>query len=293
MKALKGTGVALVTPFKSNGEVDFQGLENLIGHGIRGGLDFMVVLGTTGETPTLTEDEQHEIFKFVPSVVKGRIPLVAGHGGNDTKKLIESLDKKPFEGYHALLSASPYYNKPSQEGIYSHYAALAKASHLPIILYNVPGRTGSNVTAQTCLKLAHEFENVVAMKEASGNLNQMMEIVAHKPNDFVLLSGDDAISLPIYSIGGEGVISVIAQALPKQFCSIWNHFKSGNLAEAQKAHYEVLEITNAIYDEGNPTGIKALLEHLQICGSDLRLPAMKASPALSQKILQLLKNLPS
>ena len=170
---------------------------------------------------------------------------------------------------------------------------MAKESHLPIILYNVPGRTGSNVSAQTCLRLANDFENVVAMKEASGNLNQMMEIIAHKPKDFVLLSGDDSISLPIYSIGGEGVISVIAQALPKQFSSIWNHFKVGNLAEAQKAHYSVLEITNAIYEEGNPTGIKALLEHLQICGSDLRLPAMKATPALSKKLHQLLNNLSS
>ncbi len=293
MKALKGTGVALVTPFKSHGEIDFIGLEKLIEHGISGGLDFMVVLGTTGETPTLSDEEQNEIFKFVPTVVKGRIPLVAGHGGNDTRKLVEGLSKKPFDGYQALLSASPYYNKPSQEGIYTHYSELAKASHLPIILYNVPGRTGSNVTAQTCLRLANEFENVVAMKEASGNLNQMMEIVSQKPKDFVLLSGDDAITLPIYSIGGEGVISVIAQALPKQFSSIWNHFKSGDVDAARKVHYEVLEITNAIYDEGNPTGIKALLEHLNICGSDLRLPAMKATPALSQKLLQLLKNIPS
>jgi len=293
MKQLKGTGVALVTPFSSKGEIDFLGLEKLIEHGIQGGLDFMVVLGTTGETPTLSEDEQHEIFKFVPTVVRGRIPLVAGHGGNDTHKLVSSLSKKPFDGYQAILSASPYYNKPSQDGIYAHYSALAKESHLPIILYNVPGRTGSNVSAQTCLRLANDFENVVAMKEASGNLNQMMEIIAHKPKDFVLLSGDDSISLPIYSIGGEGVISVIAQALPKQFSSIWNHFKEGKLAEAQKFHYQVLEITNAIYEEGNPTGIKALLEHLQICGTDLRLPAMKATPALSKKLNQLLNNLSS
>lgn len=291
MKALKGTGVALVTPFKSDGTIDFHGLEKLIEHGIDGGLDFMVVLGTTGETPTLTEEEQNEIFKFVPSIVRGRIPLVAGHGGNDTQKLIKSLSQKPFDGYSALLSASPYYNKPSQEGIYQHYRALSEASHLPIILYNVPGRTGSNVTASTCLRLANDFENIVAMKEASGNLNQMMEIVAGKPADFVLISGDDAITLPIYSIGGEGVISVIAQALPREFSSIWNFIQKGDWNSARNAHYKILDITNAIYDEGNPTGIKSLLQIIGICENHLRLPAISASESLNQKLNQLYSKL--
>ena len=291
MKALKGTGVALVTPFKQDGSIDFNGLERLIEHGIDGGLDFMVVLGTTGETPTLSEDEQNEIFKFVPSIVRGRLPLVAAHGGNDTHKLIKSLATKPFDGYSAILSASPYYNKPSQEGIYQHYRALSEASHLPIILYNVPGRTGSNVTASTCLRLANDFDNIVAMKEASGNLNQMMEIIASKPQDFILLSGDDAITLPIYSIGGEGVISVIAQALPREFTAIWNSVQKSDWNAARYAHYKILDITNAIYDEGNPTGIKSLLQILGICEDHLRLPAISASQSLNQKLNQLYSNL--
>lgn len=287
MEAIKGTGVALVTPFNANGSVDFNGLEKLVNHVINGGVDFLVVLGTTGETPTLKKEEQLEIFRFVKQVNNGRKTLVAGHGGNDTAKLIDDLDKLPLEGYSALLSASPYYNKPSQEGIYRHYAELSKNSPLPIILYNVPGRTGSNVTAATTLRLAHEFENIVAMKEASGNLSQMMDIVQGKPKDFVLLSGDDTLSLPIYSIGGEGVISVIANALPTPFSGIWNAWKAGNPTEAARLHYSILEITNAIYVEGNPTGIKGLLEILGICGKTLRLPAVEASIVLMDKLKKL------
>ncbi len=280
MENIKGTGVALVTPFLADGDIDFNGLTNLVNHVIDGGLDYLVVLGTTGETATLSTAEKDEVLAHVKKVNNGRLPLVIGIGGNNTSAIVEEFERVDLTGVDAILSASPYYNKPTQEGIYQHYKVLAEHSPLPLILYNVPGRTASNMTASTTLRLAHDFENIVAIKEASGDLNQVMEIVKDKPADFMVISGEDALNFPIITCGGVGVISVLANSQPKLTADVVNLALKNENESARNLHYKSLDFINLLFAEGNPAGVKAALKLQEICGDDVRMPLMKASEGL-------------
>lgn len=280
MNAFKGTGVALVTPFLEDQQVDYPSLERLINHVISGGVDYLVVLGTTGESATLTASEKALLLKASVEYNKGRVPLMVGIGGNATQKLIEEIEQTDFYGVAGILSVSPYYNKPTQEGIIAHYQALADASPVPLMLYNIPGRTMSNLTAATTLALSHH-PNIIGIKEASGNLEQCMQIAASMPKDFLLLSGDDLLTKPMQSIGGSGVISVLANALPATFKTLIE----GDAASSQQAAHSVFKLNGLMYEEGNPVGIKNLLLHLGIIQTDqVRLPLLRASKGLSEKI---------
>ncbi len=280
MNAFKGTGVALVTPFLEDQQVDFPSLERLINHVIAGGVDYLVLLGTTGESATLTASEKAKVLKACVEYNKGRVPLMLGLGGNATQKLLDEIEQTDFYGVAGILSVSPYYNKPTQEGIIAHYKALADASPVPLILYNIPGRTMSNMTAATTLSLSHH-PNIIGIKEASGNLEQCMQIAASMPKDFLLLSGDDLLTKPIQSIGGSGVISVLANALPSTFKIL----TEGDDASSLQAAYSILKLNGLMYEEGNPVGIKNLLLHLGIIQTDqVRLPLLRASQSLSERI---------
>ncbi|WP_296703633.1 4-hydroxy-tetrahydrodipicolinate synthase [Algoriphagus sp.] len=279
MNQFKGTGVALVTPFHDDCSIDFSGLKKLIDHVINGGVDYLVVLGTTGETATLTASEKKQVLKACLEYNAGRVPVVYGLGGNNTQNVLNDISSTDFTGISAILSVSPFYNKPSQAGIIAHYTAIADNCPIPVILYNVPGRTMSNMTAATTLRLA-DHPNIIGMKEASGNLEQCMQIAADKPKDFLLISGDDLMTKAMYSIGGSGVISVLANALPATFKAICH----GSEKESLKAIFSILEINPYMYQEGNPTGVKNLLMHMGICEDQLRLPMLRASLELNQKI---------
>jgi 4-hydroxy-tetrahydrodipicolinate synthase len=280
MNAFKGTGVALVTPFLEDQQVDFPSLERLINHVIAGGVDYLVALGTTGESATLTSSEKAKVLKAFVEYNKGRVPLMLGLGGNATQKLIDEIEQTDFYGVAGILSVSPYYNKPTQEGIIAHYRALADASPVPLVLYNIPGRTMSNMTAATTLALSHH-PNIVGIKEASGNLEQCMQIAASMPKDFLLLSGDDLLTKPIQSIGGTGVISVLANAIPSSFKTLIEGDESSSL----QAAYSILKLNGLMYEEGNPVGIKNLLLHQGVIQTDqVRLPLLRASQGLSEKI---------
>lgn len=280
MNAFKGTGVALITPFLEDQSIDFNSLKRLIDHVIAGGIDYLVVLGTTGESATLNASEKKQVLQACVDHNQGRVPLVLGLGGNSTHACLEEIASTEFYGVAALLSVSPYYNKPTQSGIIAHYQALADASPVPILLYNIPGRTMSNLTAETTLTLSHH-PNIVGIKEASGNLEQCMQIAAAMPKDFLLLSGDDLLTLPIQRIGGSGVISVLANALPATF-KVMTH---GKEADSLAAAYSLLALNGLMYLEGNPVGIKSLLLHLGICSTDqVRLPLLRASKSLSAQI---------
>jgi 4-hydroxy-tetrahydrodipicolinate synthase len=280
----RGLGVALVTPFRPNGGIDYAGLEKLIEHQIAGGVDYVVSMGTTGESVTLTKDEKHELLAQTIAFVRNRVPVVLGVGGNNTAEVIDTLNSFAMDGVDAILSVSPYYNKPTQEGIYQHYKAIAQVALRPIILYNVPGRTGSNIAAETTLRLARDFENIIAIKEASGNLDQMGAILKHKPADFMLISGDDTLTLPAIAIGGVGVISVVGNALPMETSTLVNAALKGDLATARKEHLRLLEIINLLFVEGNPGGIKYVLKVLGICGDHMRLPLVNISEATEKKL---------
>jgi len=280
MNAFKGIGVALATPFLDDQSIDFESLKRLIDHVIAGGVDYLVVLGTTGESATLTASEKAQVLKAAVEYNKGRVPLMLGLGGNATQKLLDEIDATEFYGVAGILSVSPYYNKPTQEGIIAHYRALADASPAPLVLYNIPGRTMSNLTASTTLTLSHH-PNIVGIKEASGNLEQCMQIAASMPKDFLLLSGDDLLTKPILSIGGSGVISVLANAIPATFKILIE----GDSKASLEAAYSLLELNSLMYQEGNPVGLKNLLLHQGILSSDqVRLPLLRASKDLSHKI---------
>lgn len=280
MNAFKGTGVALVTPFHDDQTIDFDSLKKLIDHVVSGGVDYLVVLGTTGESATLTSAEKKQVLKVCLEYNAGRVPVMLGIGGNNTHAVVNEIKNTNFYGVAAVLSVSPYYNKPSQEGIVAHYTAIADASPVPVVLYNIPGRTMSNMTATTTLQLSHH-PNIVGMKEASGNLEQCMQIAAAMPKDFLLLSGDDLLTRPIQSIGGSGVISVMANAYPEKF-KVLSH---GTAEEALNTAFSLLEMNSLMYQEGNPVGIKNLLFHNKIIESDqVRLPMLRASLDLSHKI---------
>uniref|UniRef100_UPI00404729CC 4-hydroxy-tetrahydrodipicolinate synthase n=1 Tax=Algoriphagus sp. TaxID=1872435 RepID=UPI00404729CC len=276
----KGTGVALVTPLLENQEIDFESLKHLIDHVIQGGVDYLVALGTTGESATLTKLEKAKVLKACVQYNNGRVPLMVGIGGNATQKLVEEIEETDFEGISGILSVSPYYNKPTQEGIIAHYRALAEVSPLPLLLYNIPGRTMSNITAETTLTLSQN-PTIIGIKEASGNLEQCLQIALAKPKDFLLLSGDDLLTKPIQSLGGTGVISVLANALPATFKQILE----GDTASSLAATHSLVELNSLMYQEGNPVGIKNLLFHLGILQTDqVRLPLLRASQSLSEKI---------
>jgi 4-hydroxy-tetrahydrodipicolinate synthase len=288
---LRGTGVAIVTPFKKSSEVDYDALENLINHIISNGVEYIVSLGTTGETPTLSKKEKQEIVNFTIEKINGRTPVVVGIGGNNTKEVIEHLADFPLEKVSAILSNSPYYNKPSQEGIFQHYKALSEASPKPVILYNVPGRTGSNISAETTIRLARECKNVGGIKEASGNVVQAMHILKNKPDDFLVVSGDDHIALPLIACGADGVISVAANCFPKDFsdmvrCSLKNDFE-----KAQQLNNRLLEGYDLLFVENNPAGVKAFLYEMKLIENELRLPLVPLSAAFHQKVKELVAKL--
>lgn len=282
MNIFKGTGVALVTPFNSDFSIDFEGLKKLVQLQIDGGTDFLVVQGTTGESPTLSSHEKSKILDTVLEVNSGKLPIVFGAGGNDTIKVAESISKIP-KGVDGILSVSPYYNKPTQEGIYQHYKYLAESTDLPIILYNVPGRTGSNVLAETTLRLA-EIPSIVAMKEASGNFDQIMEIIRCRPDGFGVLSGDDAITMPLIAAGADGVISVVANSFPEKFSAMVSASLRGDLAYARELHYDLLPITRMFFEEGNPGGVKVALEIRKLMNQSMRRPLIPVSSSLAARI---------
>lgn len=278
----KGTGTALVTPFNDDFTIDYAALKKLVRLQIDGGTDFLVVQGTTGESPTLDANEKQKVLETVSEENNGKLPIVFGVGGNDTAKIAASFKTLP-KGIDGILSVSPYYNKPIQEGIYQHYKVLSESTELPIILYNVPGRTGSNVTAETTLRLA-ELDNITAMKEASGNFDQIMEIIRCKPEGFDLLSGDDAITLPLIACGAAGVISVVSNALPEKFSKMVKTAISGDLSTAKMIHYDLLLITRYFFEQGNPGGVKAALSVRNIMKSNMRLPLFPISKELETRI---------
>ncbi|MBE5318241.1 4-hydroxy-tetrahydrodipicolinate synthase [Pedobacter sp. MR2016-19] len=285
MNKFQGTGVALVTPFNTDGSVDYNGLKNLINYLVDGGIDYLVSLGTTGETATMTKDEKKKVWAYTAEINNNRLPLIAGIGGNNTFSVAEDIKSFDTAGYSAILSVSPYYNKPTQEGIYQHYKYLAEISPLDLILYNVPGRTGSNMSPETTCRLAHDFKNIIATKEASGSFDQFNQIMRDKPEDFLLISGDDPVTLPMIALGAAGIISVIGNALPKQFSDMVKLCLAGDYKAALPAHLGLVEFTRLAFAEGNPAGIKAALKHLGVCGDTVRLPLVKASASLEKSII--------
>jgi 4-hydroxy-tetrahydrodipicolinate synthase len=287
MEKFKGTGVALVTPFRKEGEVDYNALQKLVEFQINNGTDYLVVQGTTGESVTLTESEKVSVLEFVIEINNNRLPIVLGVGGNNTQLVIEQIIKFSQFKIDGILSVSPYYNKPSQEGIVAHYKAISKATVLPIILYNVPGRTSSSISASTTLKLANQCDNIIAIKEASGNLEQIMEIILNKPKGFLVISGDDALTLPHLSIGGDGVISVVANAFPRRFSTMVNSAIAGKMDLAKEKHYELFEIIQFLFADGNPGGIKYVLKLISICEDHVRLPLININEQTAKKLYEL------
>lgn len=285
----KGLGVAMVTPFTNKNEVDYAAVSRLVEHLIGGNVNYIVLLGTTAESATLTDNEKQELINFVVKQNDKRVPLVVGMGGNNTTDLARALHRFDLSGADGILSVTPYYNKPTQKGLELHYKAIASETELPIILYNVPGRTGVNMTAQTTLKLATEVKNIVAIKEASGNLNQQSYILRDRPNDFLVLTGDDGLALPQIAMGFDGAISVVGNAFPKQFSSLIKYAQSNNLDKAQAIHYKLIEIIDNLFVEGNPGGVKAALNILGIIENNLRLPLVRVSDNTFNKLKELIQ----
>ena len=288
---LKGMGVALVTPFKQDKSIDFDALARLLEYQIKSGVDYLVVLGTTAETATLTPDEKHRVRDFVVERVAGRVPLVIGIGANNTMALVEELRTTDLSPFSAVLSVVPYYNKPSQEGIYQHYREIAKASPIPVILYNVPGRTGVNMTAETTLRLAAEFDNIIGVKEASGNISQMDDIIKNKRDDFMVISGDDGLTFPLITLGAVGVISVIGNAFPREFSRMVRLALQGDFARALTIHHRFTELFSLLFVDGNPAGVKCLLHAMGFIENELRLPLVPTRITTYEKIRKVLESL--
>jgi 4-hydroxy-tetrahydrodipicolinate synthase len=288
---LSGTGVAIVTPFLENGEIDTVALEVLVNHLIVGGVDYLAVLGTTGETATISKEEKNKLLQLVNNFTNNRVKLVAGIGGNDTREVMASMKELNLAGYCAILSVSPYYNKPNSEGLFQHYKSIAEAAPLPVIMYNVPGRTGMNVNAATTLRIARECKNIIATKEASGNMEQIMQIIAGKPQGFEVISGDDGLALPLIACGAIGVISVVANAYPRQYSDMINLCLEGKFNEAREAHEKILPIINTLFAEGSPSGVKAYLSLMKIVKETFRLPVVGVGADLKKKITELLNSI--
>ncbi|WP_299463837.1 4-hydroxy-tetrahydrodipicolinate synthase [Mucilaginibacter sp.] len=284
MNKFHGTGVAMVTPFQADGQVDYDALKKLIDHLIDGGINYLVSLGTTGESATLSKEEKKQVFAFTAKAVNKRVLLVAGIAGNNTLETVAEIKAFDTTGYDAILSASPHYNKPTQEGIYQHYKAIAEATPLPIILYNVPSRTGTSVAAETTVRLANDFKNIIGIKEASGSFDLLNQLMRDKPENFLVISGDDPISLPMIAMGAVGVISVVGNALPRQFSDMIKKCLSGDYKGAQPAHYSMIEFTRLMFAEGSPAGVKSALKHLGVCGDTLRLPLVPVSESAAEDI---------
>lgn len=291
MKEIQGHGVAIITPFKRDGTIDFDALQVIVNHLIAGGVDFIVLLGTTAETATLSKEEKISLVDHIINVNSRRLPLILGLGGNNTREILEMFEWFDLSAFSGLLSVSPYYNKPNQEGLYQHFKTIATHSSLPVILYNVPSRTGVNISPETVLRLATDFKNIVAIKEASGDFHQAQTIIKICPPNFSILSGDDEMSLPLILAGAKGVISVIGNAVPQQYSKIIHQGLLRNIDEAYSIQYQLLNLIRMIYLEGNPTGIKVLMEALDLCENNLRLPLVSASKELSLKLKEELKNI--
>ncbi|MDY0103011.1 MAG: 4-hydroxy-tetrahydrodipicolinate synthase [Lentimicrobium sp.] len=290
-KAFTGTGVALVTPFHKQGTIDFGSLEKLINHTIGNGVDYLVVLGTTGEAVTLSKDEKFAVIQFVKEQVSGRVPLVMGLGGYNTQEVINHLQVADLDGIDAILSVTPYYNKPTQRGLYLHYKHISCASPLPIILYNVPGRTSVNLSAETTLELARDFDNIIGVKEASGNFGQIMEIIRNRPSGFLVISGDDALTMPLIAAGADGVISVVANAFPGAFSKMVKAALDHNQVEARRIHYQLLPFINLLFADGSPGGVKAALDQMKIVQNNLRLPVVKVNKSIQNQISGMINEL--
>ena len=283
-KKLTGTGVALVTPFHKNGSVDFKSLSKIVEHVIKGKCEYLVPLGTTGESVTLTDDERRAVVECVLEANNKRVPVVLGVGGNNTHEILNKLRYDSFEGISAILSVSPYYNKPNQKGIIHHYRLIAEESPVPVVLYNVPGRTGSNVTAETTLELAHSQKNIIGIKEASGNMEQIMSVIKDKPSGFLVISGDDAITLPLIAAGADGVISVVANAFPKHFSEMVHLGLNKKAEEAYKLHYLLADAIDMIFEQGNPAGIKEVFKALGLAENTVRLPLVNVDENLANRL---------
>ena len=288
---LKGMGIALVTPFKADGSVDYEALVKLVEYQVQNGTDYLVVLGTTAETPTLTETEKGEIKRLVVTQVRRRVPVVLGVGGNCTRAVVDTLRQADLQDVDAILSVVPYYNKPSQEGIFRHYEAIAEATTRPVILYNVPGRTGTNMTAETTLRLARTFRNIVAVKEASGNIKQMNDIIKNKPADFQVMSGDDGITYPLIALGAVGVISVIGNAFPREFSRMVRLALEGDYDNARVIHSRFMELFDLLFVDGNPAGVKSMLNMMGFIENRLRLPLVPTRLTTYEKIREILNRL--
>jgi len=291
MTKFLGTGVALITPFKSDLSVDYEALVKIVNYNVDNGTNYLVVSGTTGESVTVTKEEKKKITKTVIEANNGRLPIVLGIGGNNTAEVIQEINTTDFTQIDAILSVSPYYSKPTQEGLYQHFKAISEASPVPVILYNVPGRTSKNMLPETTLRLANDFENIIAVKEAGNNVHQYLQLLKDKPKDFLVISGDDDLALGVVLAGGAGVISVIGQALPKQFCKMIQLGLQGKAKEAYDLHFKLMDITGYIFEENNPAGIKAVFEALGMCRDTVRLPLVPASDGLKLKIEKSLKSL--
>lgn len=287
----RGLGIALVTPFNHDGSVDYESLRRLLDYQLSNGIDFLCVLGTTAETPTLTADEKAKVIKTVQDKVQGRLPILLGMGGNNTAALIEQIKGFDFNGIDGILSVCPYYNKPSQEGLYQHFKAIAAASPVPVVLYNVPGRVGVNMTAETTLRLARECENIVAVKEASGNFTQIDDIIKNKPADFDVLSGDDGITFPLITLGAAGVISVIGNALPREFSRMVRLALNGDYNNALVIHHQFTELFKLLFVDGNPAGVKAMLNAMGLIENELRLPLVPSRISTMERISEIVREL--
>jgi 4-hydroxy-tetrahydrodipicolinate synthase len=284
MKKFKGTGVAIVTPFKNDSSIDFAALERIINHLINGGVNYIILMGTTGESVTLNKDEKRALISYVVEITDNRIPLVVGIGGNNTQEVIDCVRHSDLTGVDGILSVAPYYNKPGQRGIFQHFKSIATCSPIPVILYNVPGRTCINITSETCLELAHECENIVAIKEASGDIAQIMRIIKGKPDNFSVISGDDMMTIPIIAAGGSGVISVLANAFPSQCSELVNQSLKNNFKSAREIQFRFMEIIELLFIEGNPSGVKAMMNIMNLCQNNLRLPLVPVSRPIYTRI---------
>lgn len=284
MKKLRGTGVAIVTPFKNDYSIDFAALGRVINHVITGGVNYIVAMGTTGEPATLTKDEKKALISYVIEVIDNRVPLIVGIGGNNTQEVINLVRHSNLTGVDGILSVAPYYNKPSQKGLFQHFKAIATSSPLPLIIYNVPGRTSCNISSETCLELAHSCDNIVAVKEASGDISQIMKIIKGKPDNFNVISGDDMMTIPIIAAGGVGAISVLANAFPAQTSELVGHALKNNFKSARDLQFRFIEMTELLFADGNPSGVKAMLNILNICQNNLRLPLVPVSRTVYSRI---------
>jgi 4-hydroxy-tetrahydrodipicolinate synthase len=284
MKKFKGTGVAIVTPFKNDSSIDFSALGRVVNHVIKGGINYIVVLGTTGESVTLSKDEKKAVVCYIKEAIDGRIPLVVGIGGNNTQEVINQVRNTDLTGVDGILSVAPYYNKPNQRGLFQHFKAIATSSPVPVILYNVPGRTCSNIAADTCIQLAHDCENIVAIKEASGDMEQIMKIIKGKPENFSVISGNDMDTLPIIALGGAGVISVLGNAFPAECSEMVNHSLKFNFKAAREIQFRFLEMTELLFTDGNPAGVKAILSIMNLCQNNLRLPLVAVNKPIYSRI---------